>query len=440
MKKIAALTLLGIVLSPVSATANSEPDSITVTGRFVGIAPEGRHSVIINECDICDKSVRRFVEFDSSGYFSEKIPFYYGHTFTIVYDRSFINAYAEPSDSIHIEADVSCSPFEFHISGDRATLNEEFSHAYRDLSIIYYDVSLPSPKTPFVDYMPAFKDVVNAKQSLVDSYVAEHGISDDTAELLRKENVYSIANQAIDYVGENRSDEFAFFTDSIFDVYNEDHARVMIFPYHLSTLCRRFPEVIEKTPKGLIRDLMYAIVSERTVSSRSDFYNTAYYDRIFSKEQKVIDLSRTGSGNILAYRDGKVEAFGNENPVEWLKTQYSGKPIYLDISAVWCGPCRASLAQSEDIRAHFAGSDVVFAVLWLKSDRKNWSEFVPSVSNAVHIFVEKDEMSDAIMGAFNLRGFPAGYLINRDGSIVSDDVPRLHDPALYDYLKKAAGE
>lgn len=146
MKRIATLTLLGIVLSPVSATANSEPDSITVTGRFVGIAPEGKHSVIINECDISDKSVRRFVEFDSSGYFSEKIPFYYGHTFTIVYDRSFINAYAEPSDSIHIEADVSCSPFEFHISGDHATLNEEFSHVYRDLSVIYYDVSLPSPK------------------------------------------------------------------------------------------------------------------------------------------------------------------------------------------------------------------------------------------------------------------------------------------------------
>lgn len=427
-----------MVLETVTCAAST--DSITVSGKFTGIAADGRQSLIINECDICNKTVRRFVEFDSSGCFSEKIPFSYGHTFTIAYDGNFIEVYAEPSDSIHMDVDASRSPFEFHFSGDHAKLNEEFSHASKDLSRIYYEVSLPSSKTPYADYMTAFKEAVNHAQSIIDRYVADNNISDDTAEMLRKSNIYSIANQAADFEGESRQDKFAFFADSIFDIYNEDNARVMIFPYHLSALCLHFPEIIKETPKGLIRDLMYVIVSKDTVPSRSDFYNPDYYDRIFGREKTVIDLSKTGSCKVKVYRNGKVETLDNIKPLDWLRSQYPGRPIYLDISATWCGPCRASLTHSEDLRSDFAESDMVFAVLWLKSGEKIWTEFAPTIHNAVHILVDSDEMSDAFMGAFNLRGFPSYYFMNRDGSIVAEDVPGFHSPELYEYLKKALVE
>ena len=78
---------------------------------------------------------------------------------------------------------------------------------------------------------------------------------------------------------------------------------------------------------------------------------------------------------------------------------------------------------------------MVFAVLWLKSDRDSWAQFVPTVNNAVHIFVENDEMSDALMAAFNLQGFPTCYFMDRKGEITADGVPRFHNPELYDFLK-----
>ena len=428
------LLLLSAVIS-LNAGAVSMTDSITVTGRFSGIADDGRRSLIINECDICEKSVRRFVELDSSGCFSEKIPLSYGHTFTIAYGRNFIECYAEPGDSVHIEADASVTPVGFHVSGDHAGLNEEFSHAAQNLNKIYFDVSLPNPKTPVSGYLQAFKNEVAAKQAIIDSYVADNDVSAEAAEMLRMMNVFSIANQAIDYIGEEDTDARTLFTDSIFDIYNEDNARVMIFPYHLSALCRRSPDIIGRTPKGLIRDLMYAAISEDTVPLRSDFADTAYYDRIYGKTRAEIDLTKVGRGSIIVYRSGKPESFDGAKPLDWLRSEYGGRPVYLDISATWCGPCRASLSESEDIRQKFKDTDMVFAVLWLKSDRDSWAQFVPTVNNAVHIFVENDEMSDALMAAFNLQGFPTCYFMDRKGEITADGVPRFHNPELYDFLK-----
>lgn len=431
LKTLFILILLSGVSSISKATVT---DSITVSGRIVGIAETGKRSLVINECDHSQKSVRMFVELDSVGSFDVKVPFSSGHTFTIVYERTFVNAYAEPGDSIHIDIDASVSPFSFTMSGDHDKLNNELAHALAALYKIYYDINLPSPNSPLDEYMPAFKDVVKDKQNAVDAYVDANGLSAETADMLRIDNLYVIANMAIDYVGTSKEEEYAFFTDSIFDIYNEYNARLMIFPYHLSALCVKFPEIIDQMPKGKIRDLMYVSLAESTTPHRNDFADPAYFDRVFGNEQAKIDLSRVKPSDIIVCRHGAVESFDGRQPIEWLRETYPDKPIYLDICATWCGPCRSSLAMSEDVRAHFKDKGVVIAVLWLKSDRESWSEFVPSVTNAVHVFVNDDEISDAIMGAFNLQGFPSCYLIGRDGTIFSEDIPRFHNSAIYEFL------
>ncbi len=426
-----------VVLSTASISISAEViSSITVNGRITGISDDGKRSLIINECDFSEKSARIFVELDSAGCFDVNVPFSSEHTFTIVYERTFINAYAEPGDSIHIDVDATVSPFAIYLSGDHGDLNNELAHAHEALYKIYSGMNLPASDTPLDEYMPAFKAIVNEKQSVVDNYVVANGLSAETADMLRIDNLFTIANLSIDYSGTNREEKYAFFTDSIFDIYNENNARLMIFPYHLSALCSNFPEIIDRTPKGRIRDLMYVAIAEDTVPQREDFANPAYYDRVFGNRQAIIDLSYVRSGDILVYRNGTVESFDGKQPIEWIREAYSGKPIYLDICATWCGPCRGSLAQSEDVRAHFKEKDVVFVVLWLKSDKNIWSDFVPSVTNAVHVLVNDDEISDAIMGAFNLQGFPSCYLIDREGTIHSEGIPRFHNPTIYEFLNK----
>ncbi|MDE6049172.1 MAG: TlpA family protein disulfide reductase [Paramuribaculum sp.] len=412
-------------------------DSVTVTGHISGIADNGRKSLIVNECDFSQKSVRAFVDVDSTGTFNTKIPYSSAHTFTIVYNREFVYAYAEPGDSIHIEIDASVSPVVFHLSGDHASLNEEYSHARKAISNIYYNLRLPSPDTPLSVYMPEFKAAVNNTQKTIDEYVTTNRLSDEAAEMLRTENLFTLANAAIDYTGANKDEQLAFFTDSIFDIYNENNARLMIFPYHLGALCVNFPDIVKSAPEGRIRDLMFVALADDTVPHRGDFADSAYFDRVFGSSASAIDLSGIRQSDILVYRDGTVSSIENVEPVEWLRKAYPGKPVYLDVSATWCGPCRASLSESEDIRAHFKNKDVVFAVLWLKSEQKQWAELAPAVTNAVHIFINDDEMADAIISRLNLQGFPSSYFIDRSGNITKDNVPPFHSHALYDYLNAA---
>ncbi|MDE6651398.1 MAG: TlpA family protein disulfide reductase [Paramuribaculum sp.] len=427
-----SVCILGLITCGTVAAVPT--DSITVSGHISGIADNGRKSLIINECDFSHKSVRALVEVDSAGTFNTKIPYSSAHTFSMVYNREFVDAYAEPGDSIHIEIDASVSPVVYQLSGDHASLNEEYSRARKAISHIYYNLSLPSPNTPLSVYMPEFKATVNNTQKTIDEYVTTNHLSDEAAEMLRTDNIFTIANLAIDYSGTNKDEQFAFFTDSIFDIYNENNARLMIFPYHIGALCLNFPDIVKSAPKGRIRDLMFVALADDTVPHREDFANTAYFDRVFGGSVSAIDLSGVKQSDILVYRDGAVSSIENVEPVEWLKKEFSGRPIYLDVSATWCGPCRASLSQSEDIREHFKDTDVVFAALWLKSDQKQWAELVPAVNNAVHIFVNDDEVADAIMSRLNLQGFPSCYFIDRSGNIRADGVPPLHSPALYDYL------
>ena len=372
------ITLLSYVaLFSVSATSHPVP-SIKVAGLVHNISNTTPRTLIINECDICDKSKRCVAEIDSVGRFEASIPFYFGHTFTVNYNHVFINAYAQPGDSIFISIDASKSPVEFHLAGDHHLINEEYSHACFDLAPIYYEVNLPPDTVPLSVYMPAFKNEIARTQAIVDRYIKEKSLQPETAELLHLDNIFTPANMAIDFKGNGIDEQTAFFTDPLFDIFNERNLKVMIFPYHLSAL--------------------------------SDFLHTEYYDRLVASPSFTVDFSGLRPDHIIVMENNAVSNIDNVNPFAWLKKRFASRPVYVDVSATWCGPCRASLAASEDLRRHFKDSDIVFVIIWLKSDMESWAKLAPSVHNAIHIFIPDEDMANSIMGALNMQGFPTNSL------------------------------
>ncbi len=412
-------------------------DCITVSGRVINIPDNGSKTIIINECDISEKSERRVSDLDDNGVFSERIPFSFGHTFTVNYNRRlFVNAYAEPGDSIFVEIDASKSPMTFRLDGSHAKLNEEYAHAVHALSPIYYDVTLPPDNTPLAEYMAGFKKEFNRARAKVDDYIASNSISEEAARMLQLDNLFTIANQAIGFTGSDESEQVAFFTDTIFDIFNKENVKVMIFPYHLSALCNRFPEYIDSVPNSIIRDLMYASLSDAPIPERSKFFNTDYYDRIYgTSSTNTIDIDRILPSKMTVLENGRIHNIDDANPIEWLTRKYHDKVIYVDISATWCGPCRAALTGSNGVRAHFKDSGAVFAVIWLKSDFAAWSRLAPSINDAVHIFIPDEDMSNRIMGALGVAAFPSYYLIDRNGALSGDKIPRINNPELPDFLK-----
>ena len=61
--------------------------------------------------------------------------------------------------------------------------------------------------------------------------------------------------------------------------------------------------------------------------------------------------------------------------------------------------------------------------------------YVPSITDAVHIFINNEDISNMIMGRFDLRGFPSYYLIDKDKTIHTD-VPNYHQPDLPEQFTK----
>lgn len=446
MRNLISFLLSGILgcIGNISATNIPYPDiiptdSIVVSGVITSIPENGSKTIIINECDPSEKAERRLAEPDSAGHFREKIPFSFGHTFTVNYHGNFINAYAEPGDSVFIQIDASKSPLEFHLSGNHESLNEQYSHAYQALSKIYWDVALPADTIPLADYMIAFKKEVARTRTLVDEYIASNAINSDAAKLLHIDNIFSIANLAIGFQGIDKEEQLAFFTDSIFDIFNEDNTKLMIFPYHIKALLSNFPEYVGKVPKGLIRDLMYASLQEQEEEGftveRSEFANPAYYDRLYADRNITFNLDAIKQDDFIVAQGDTIYNIKADNPIKWLVKEFPEKLIHLDISATWCGPCRAALAGSEGLREHFKNSDVIFAVIWLKSDLQAWTKLTPSIDNAIHIFIPDDDTANRIMGTMEVKGLPSYFLIDRKGNIGNKDLPKLNSNALPDFLK-----
>lgn len=422
-------------LTSVSAQGTAN-DSIIVAGRIISAPGNNPKTLTINECDYSEKSERRITERDSEGRFHEKIPFSYGHTFSVNYNGVFVNAYAEPGDSIFMEIDMTENPATFRLSGDKAEINEQYSHGAANLMKMLYDVRLPADTTALPEYLAAFKRETGRTKAALEKYISENALLPQVADMLLRDNIFTIANQALLYRGRNKEEQLAFFTDSIFDLFNEKNARVMIFPYHLGALTIDFPDYVKNAPKGIVRDLMYVSLekNDESVPKREDFYNTAYYDRIFGNRVTELNLSGISEGDIIVAEKDSTYNITGVNPVDWMKKRFAGRPIYLDVSATWCGPCRASLANSETLRDYFKNTDIVFVVLWLKSDLDEWKKLIPDINNAIHIFVPDEDMSNRLMGALKLRGFPTCYMISRDGAITVDGVPHFHSPELIDYL------
>ncbi len=320
-------------------------DSITVAGHVYNITDGMPHTLIINECDISNKRVREICELGEDGLFVKKIPLSFPHTFTVSYNRHFINAFAAPGDSIYMDIDASTSPLSVTFSGDKADINQQYDPAFQHLVPIFNSRRLPNDTTPFATYMPIFKKNVEDVRDSIDCYAKKHNLSNEVISMLYTDNIYNLANDAMGYQGRNIEEKRAFFLDPIFDLYNEDNTKVMIYPYHISAIINRFPDVRDTAPKGIIRDIMYACEEDVEVPDRDIFSNQMYYDRLYTKNEPVkeISIDDIKPGKFIVYSDGEIKNVNAENPLTWLLSEFKGRPIYLDVSATWCGPCREGI-------------------------------------------------------------------------------------------------
>lgn len=194
---------------------------------------------------------------------------------------------------------------------------------------------------------------------------------------------------------------------------------------------------IDYFQSGLGRDLIisqaisYYYLKDQTISPSSDEWNRI--DALISNKDILSYLKKVDQFNqakaFISNNDKTTllpPLLKNESDkvFEKLIKKYTGKVVYIDIWATWCGPCRQEIPHSKVLISHFAGQDVVFLSLCCQSDKKNWENTIKSEQmTGDHYLLSSDEYN-ILSKAFNIQGVPTYVLIDRKGTVTNKNAPR----------------
>jgi len=98
-----------------------------------------------------------------------------------------------------------------------------------------------------------------------------------------------------------------------------------------------------------------------------------------------------------------------------------GKIIILDISAMWCGPCRTAASEVEDLQTRY-GDDIVYLTLLVEdanrktpnvADAKAWADAF-GIESAPVLAGSRDFMSLSPQSGWPVTAFPSFFIINKE--------------------------
>jgi len=461
MRKYIIIQLL-LLLSCNLAAKCPAKDSLTtiVCGKVVNQTDITPKVITVIACDPLSDNDRYASRIDSSGMFQTTFNMLWGHSFTINYDKQFINLYAAPEDSIYIEIDATKfyngEKGALSFSGDNARKNKEFSQTFDDL-IQTITPSFTDFTLPLDDFMKIFNDDNRRIRDSITHYCQKQDISQWTEKLMQKMSLYILANAAIDYKGHNNEEALEFYTQPIFDLYNPENFGNMMFSYHLQAFIsalfrydsqlaeytqkedftnaeKRGNEILLALPKSLTRDVLlyyfYKRIEGGTLEVDSNnFCKKLVYKKILAlrNHQKAIELPElsSGTGAFFWNPKGQIENVRHFNFNQLIKEKYKGKVVYVDIWATWCGPCRAEMAPARELHKLFRGNkEVVFVNICMKSPQQAWAKAMANGEiNGDNYFFDAD-LSDEAAAKLLSGGYPTFILIDKNGKIRTRKAPR----------------
>ncbi len=113
-------------------------------------------------------------------------------------------------------------------------------------------------------------------------------------------------------------------------------------------------------------------------------------------------------------RDGKIYRLAD----------FKGKMLLIDFWASWCAPCKVQMPHLKDLEKHYEGKDIVVVKVSLDNTKEAWLKGVESEDLKGILLHAEGAFRNPFPVAYGITSIPRFMLIDADGNIVSDDMPK----------------
>jgi thiol-disulfide isomerase/thioredoxin len=110
----------------------------------------------------------------------------------------------------------------------------------------------------------------------------------------------------------------------------------------------------------------------------------------------------------------------------------TGKYVYVDVWATWCGPCKAEIPYLKEVEEKYHGKNIQFVSISVDKaeDEDKWKTMVTDKElGGIQLFADNDWNSKFVKD-YAIEGIPRFILIDTEGNIVTGDAPRPSDDKL----------
>ena len=112
-----------------------------------------------------------------------------------------------------------------------------------------------------------------------------------------------------------------------------------------------------------------------------------------------------------------VDINGKAITLEELK----GKPIYIDVWATWCVPCRKEIPYLQELEQEY-GDKINFVSISIDKDKKSWKKMIQKGEmNGIQLHYDGNE---SFLNTYMIKGIPRFILLDKTGRIVSSNAVR----------------
>ena len=124
---------------------------------------------------------------------------------------------------------------------------------------------------------------------------------------------------------------------------------------------------------------------------------------------------------------------------EWSKilNKHKGKVVYVDFWASWCGPCRAEMPKSHELRKRFDTDKVSFVYISLDENSVAWKKAAAQEGiNKTESYIMVQPDHSELIKKYRINAIPRYFLIDKTGRIVNSNAERPGDVKIYKEIQQ----